>query len=115
MQKWLPLTFLALALPGTALACEYPERVNVPDGRSASLEEMQTGQKDVKTYMAAMEEYLDCIDKEADDNAADAEDEEMQKQQRAILVQKHNAAVDEMEQVAESFNVQVRAYKEANP
>ena len=92
-----------------SVACEYPQKVEVPDGTTASEEQMITGQRAVKTYMAAMEEYLACLDKETD-----LEDEETSDEQKAILVSKHNAAVDEMESIAQAFNEQVRAYKAAN-
>jgi hypothetical protein len=66
------------------------------------------------TYMAAMEEYLACIEAE-EAQAVDAlgtEVDESAKLQRAELFnKKYNAAVEEMNLVAEEFNIQVRAYK----
>ena len=47
-----------------ALACEYPQRVDMPDGASATKDEMIAGQRDVKKYMANMETYLACIEAE---------------------------------------------------
>jgi len=105
----LPLALFALP----ALSCEYPTRIEVPDGRTATQDNMLEGQQAVKGYMSAMEAYLDCIDKESESLASDG-DEDAEKEQRAILVSKHNAAVDDMEGVADSFNEQVRAYKAAN-
>ena len=90
-------------------ACDYPEKVSVPNGSTASEQEMLDGQRAVKTYMAAMDKYLSCIDAETD-----AKDEETTDEQRAILISKHNAAVDEMEQIAQAFNEEVRAFKAAN-
>ena len=104
------LPLACLALP--ALSCEYPTRIEVPDGRTATQDNMLEGQQAVKGYMSAMEEYLDCIDAESERLAGD--DKDAEKEQRAILVSKHNAAVDEMEKVADDFNEQVRAYKAAN-
>lgn len=111
-----PLLFVALPLAVfavPALSCEYPTRIEVPDGKTASMDTMVAGQQAVKHYMSAMEEYLDCIDKETE-TLVGSGDEEAEKEQRAILVSKHNAAVDEMETVADSFNEEVRAYKAAN-
>src|SRR5210317_1551871 len=51
-----------------ALACDYPQRIDVPNGATATKDEMIAGQKGVKTYMASMEEYLACI--EADEAQA---------------------------------------------
>jgi len=105
----LALPFVLLTVP--ALGCDYPTRVGVPDGSTASEAEMIEGQQTVKGYMAAMEEYLECIDKEGGDVAGD---DDAAKEQRAILISKHNAAVDEMESVADSFNKEIGAYKQAN-
>lgn len=97
-----------------ALACEYPHRADVPDGTTATKEEMIAGQRGIKTYMSAMEEYLSCIETAEQETVAGTDDaDEAGKQQRIEMYnKKYNAAVDEMNLVAEQFNVQVRAYKE---
>lgn len=99
-----------------ALACDYPQRVNVPNGASATKDDMIAGQKGVKTYMASMEEYLTCI--EADEAAAvlglGEVDDDTKRQREEMFNKKYNAAVEEMNLVAEEFNVQVRAYKDRN-
>ena len=53
----LPLLLIASA----SLACEYPKRVVIPNGNTASKEDMIMGQRGVKEYVAAMEIYLECI------------------------------------------------------
>ena len=74
---------------------------------------MLEGQRGVKTYVAAMEVYLECIVDE--EKAAMAAMEDMQpedEQQRAdAMNKKYNAAVDEMERLAAQFNAEVQAYK----
>jgi hypothetical protein len=97
-----------------ASACDYPARTDVPNGNSASKDEMIQGQRDVKLYMAAMEEYLACIETAEQETVAGSDDlDEEQKQQRiAMFNKKYNAAVEEMNLVAEQFNAQVRAYKD---
>jgi len=99
-----------------AFACDYPQRVAVPDGATASKEDMIAGQRGVKSYMASMEEYLACI--EADEaqrvlGLGDVDDE-TKRQQEETFNKKYNAAVEEMNLVAEEFNMQVRAYKDRN-
>jgi hypothetical protein len=89
--------------------CTFPPAINVPDGASATNEKMISGQKSVKAYMGEMEGYLECLDKEG------AALEEETPEQKQIHVQRHNAAVDAMEETAAKFNEQVRAYKTANP
>lgn len=96
-----------------AFACDYPQRVDMPDGMKASKDEMIAGQKDVKKYMANMDTYLACI--EAEEAQAVIElgevDEDMSRQRAEMFNKKYNAAVEEMNLVAEEFNIQVRAYK----
>lgn len=99
-----------------ALACDYPQRIDVPNGVTASKDDMIAGQKGVKTYMASMEDYLACI--EADEAQAvlglGDVDEDTKRQREDMFNKKYNAAVEEMNLVAEEFNVQVRAYKDRN-
>ncbi|MDH3274951.1 MAG: hypothetical protein OEM99_10485 [Gammaproteobacteria bacterium] len=97
-----------------ALACDYPTRANVPDGTTATKEEMIAGQRGVKAYMSAMEEYLSCIEATEQETVAgpDDQDEDAKQQRIDMLNKKYNAAVEEMNLVAEEFNTQVRAYKE---
>ena len=114
MTRLLSFAILSLALSTPlALACDYPQRVKVPNGATATKDEMITGQRAVKEYMASMDEYLACIDKEEKDTLAtmpEISDEERMVRAEA-LVKKHNAAVEEMELVAARFNEEVRAYK----
>lgn len=74
---------------------------------------MLEGQRGVKTYVAAMEVYLECIVDE--EKAAIASMQDIQpedEQQRAdAMNKKYNAAVDEMERLAAQFNAEVQAYK----
>jgi len=96
-----------------AFACDYPQRVDMPNGTTATKDEMIAGQKDVKKYMATMDTYLACI--EAEEAQAVIElgeiDEETSRQREEMFNKKYNAAVEEMNLVAEEFNIQVRAYK----
>ncbi len=102
-----------LFIAPVAFACDYPNRANLPNGATASTEEMLAGQKSVKAYMAAMDVYLACIDTEEENSVAalvDASDDEIARREAAIT-KKYNAAVTEMELIAARFNEEVRAYK----
>ena len=106
------VSLLCLLVSSYALACEYPKRADVPNGSTASKDEMIAGQKSVKGYMAAMEEYLDCIDEEEKSAVETAELSEEERASRdAAFTKKYNAAVEEMEIIAARFNEEVRAYK----
>ncbi len=109
---------VVLGLAGFAAAaqaeCVYPEQdVEMPEGTTATQEEMIAAQKAVKTYMADMEAYLTCLKKELAASAADAEDmdEEAAARREAMFTKRHDAAVDQMHLVGARFNEQVRAYK----
>jgi hypothetical protein len=110
------VTLAILFAAQSAFACDYPQRIDVPNGASASKDDMIAGQKSVKSYMASMEEYLACI--EADEAQAvlglGEVDEDAKRQRADMFNKKYNAAVEEMNLVAEEFNVQVRAYKDRN-
>jgi len=84
--------------------------VAVPDGATASLDEMVAAQGSVRDYMAAMEEYLACLNEEME-----AGGEEAPAEFQALMVTRHNNAVSEMETIAAAFNDQLKAYREANP
>ena len=105
------LAFLTLSIP--AIACDYPESADIPNGSTATREEMLAGQQAVKDYIAAMEEYLACIEEEEQatlETLPDINDEERVNRERALTM-KHNAAVEEMEIVAARFNEEVRVYR----
>lgn len=97
----------------SAFACDYPERVQIPNGTTATKEEMLDGQRGVKTFMADMEVYLECIVDEEKMALAAIEDinPEDEQQREEMLNKKYNAAVDEMERLAAQFNVEVQAYR----
>jgi hypothetical protein len=93
-----------------ALACENPTMPAVPDGATTTMDQLLDAQGKVKTYMAAMEEYLACLNEELEVAGEDAPAEF-----KSLMVTRHNTGVSEMESVASDFNAQVQAYKAANP
>ena len=101
---------LAVTSAGTALACDYPPLVAIPDGETATMDELLAAQNSVREYMTAMEAYLACVNDEREAAGEDAPAD-----YNAIMVSRHNYAVSEMEAVAESFNEQVQAFRAANP
>jgi len=100
-------------------ACVYPKAPDkLPDGATATKEEMIAAQKLVKSYNDDIKAYTDCLRLEhdgqikADESKPDKE--KMTKEQKDELdkveVQKNNAAVDEAEAVTNRFNEQIRAF-----
>lgn len=103
---------LAFSAP-LALACEYPTRVLIPNGNTATKEEMIAGQQGVKKYVADMEIYLACIvdEEKAARNSMENLEPADEQEREDMLNKKYNAAVDEMERVAAQFNAEVQAYR----
>jgi hypothetical protein len=104
------LTAIASGYCFAAAACEAPSPVAMPDGSKATREEMLAAQAQVKAYQAAMNEFVACIDSEGD-----AQGEQAPAEFKSLIVERHNAAVSEMEGVAAAFNEQLRAFRAANP
>ena len=98
---------------GQAFACDYPERVLIPNGNTATKEEMIEGQRGVKQYVADMEIYLECIVEEEKQarNAITELPPEAEQESEDMLNKKYNAAVDERERVAAQCNTEVEAIR----
>jgi len=107
------LSFSIILAASSALACDYPNRVLIPNGNSATKDEMIEGQRGVKKYVADMEVYLECIVEEDKDarNSSDGMTPEVEQERDDLVNKKYNAAVDEMERVAAQFNAEVQAYR----
>jgi hypothetical protein len=107
----LPTAILLFAQTG--FACDYPDKISMVSGSTATKEEMIATQAAVKKYVADMEIYLSCIvDEEKSARAMSSDMELEQEQQREdMLNKKYNAAVEQMERVAADFNSEVQAYK----
>ena len=100
------------ALPALGFACEYPERPALPDGAVASKDDMIAAQTAVKAFLAAIDEYLDCIEQVEKDAIAamDNPDEEAIKRRDELLSKRFDAANEEKFLFGEKWNQQVRAY-----
>src|SRR6516164_2776087 len=114
MKALLAMVLAATAAPVFA-DCPYPQApTKIPDGATATLEDMVAGQKAVGEYQKSINDYTACIDKELDDAIAKGGDK-LKPAQKAdmqrVEAQKHNAAVDQLQAIADRFNEQVKVYK----
>ena len=112
------------AFPAFGFACEYPERPALPDGSVASKEQMIAAQTSVKAFLAAVDEYLTCIEEEEKEAIAalpeiDESDEEAVtgreaeiKRRDDLLSKRFDAANEEKFLFGEKWNQQVRAYND---
>jgi len=115
-----PLTALALCLAaGTAMAqntCIYPRPPDaVPDGLTATFEQMVEAQQATRQFTSDIESYTACLEMELQSMLANPEISDQDKQRLGSMqAQKNNAAVDHAEQMAARFNEQLRAYNGRN-
>jgi hypothetical protein len=106
----------ALAAGNAYAACTYPAPpAKLPDGATATRDEMLAGKKLVTEFDNAIGEYNTCLQKEADEAVAKLTGDDKEKEAKKVEIQKmadqkHNAAVEADEQVATRFNEQLRAY-----
>ena len=120
MKALFAITALA-ALAGPVYAdCSYPPPpAKIPDGNTATMQEMLDGKNAVTQYNKDINAYVSCIKLEHETAVTTAGDK-LTPQQKAdmekIEVQKNNAAVDQLQSVADRFNEQIRIYKaKSNP
>lgn len=98
---------LALAVACTASLPAYADCVlppapsKIPDGSTASEQEMLTAMQTLKEYNGDVDTYTKCLDFEARQNRLSHGEQE----------RLHNSAVDTLQKIAARFNEQVRTYK----
>jgi len=112
---------LKFALAGMALVCSvavhaecvYPKAPDsIPDGKSASEQEMVAAMTAFKQYNTDVNTYLSCLDQETTSKVSEAGGSAGQIVQiKALQSKKHNAAVEELQVKAAAFNEQVRLFK----
>jgi hypothetical protein len=116
MKALLAFAATAALAAGAAYAdCPYPAAPDkLPDGATATLPDMLAGQKAVGEYNKAVNDYVACIDKELQDALAKAGDKikpEQKADMQRVETQKHNAAIDQLQSLADRFNEQVKVFK----
>lgn len=121
-MKSIKYAAFGLALCSTASFagdCQIPDMPELPDGASATMEQMLAGQQAVKAfqtanidYMACMEEALNAAEAAKDEASGDAKDAAEATYQAAL--DSYNLAVSAEEEVAGQFNIEIREYKANN-
>jgi hypothetical protein len=91
----------AASVPARAECVLPPAPSKIPDGNSASEQEMLTAMQTLKEYNSDVDTYTKCLDFEAKQNRMTKGEEE----------RLHNAAVDTLQKIAAKFNEQVRTFK----
>ena len=110
-------TLLACLAAGSAKAtCIYPRAPeHIPDGNTAAFEEMAAAQKAVKQFDEDVTAYNACLDMEMLSYEQSGQFEPNRLLElRAMQAKKNNAAVDEVQAIADRFNEQLRIFNARN-
>ena len=90
--------------PQRISGCEPPAAPKLPDGSTASQDEMLAAQREVRRFIAAAETYLQCLTTVIDDEERGADE-------RNAAVGEHNRMIAAMEQIAAAFNERIRIFR----
>src|SRR5919197_5252632 len=115
MKLLIAIAATAVLSAGTAYAdCSYPTPPDhIPDGNTATLQEMVEAQKAVKEYDKAINAYVACINLEQNNaigklakpgETPTPEQKKAMEAMQRVVVQKNNAAIDQLQSVADRFN-----------
>lgn len=86
--------------------CTAPEAApSMVDGATATLDEMVEIQTAVRAYLDTSDAYVSCL-------AGVLDEDELADGQRPLVIAAHNDTIKAMEDVAEAFNEQVRAFRD---
>lgn len=108
------LLLMLLATPLSARAgCSAPESaVQIPDGGTATRDQMVAAQRAIRAYDTAVKAYGDCLQHELDAKLAIGSGNKQQLE--AQYDRLNNAEVDKLQRLAGKFNDELRAFKAKN-
>ena len=92
----------SLAAPAAFANCRLPPAPSkIPDGATASQQQMVTAMQTIQEYNHDVQTYLQCLNFEVRQNQLSPDNQ----------VTLHNAAIDQLQQIASEFNHQVVIFK----
>ncbi len=92
---------IVTSFPAFADCTLPPPPSKVPNGSTASEQEMLSAMNTLKEYNGDVDVYLKCLDYEVKQNRMSA----------SVRDVKNNSAVSQLQVIADKFNQQVRAFK----
>lgn len=102
--KFAVVAVLGFAANSALADCAFPKAPQeIPDGSSATEDQMKAAMNAFKTYKSELEAFGACLDGEAKDSSSMAA--------KAMQSKKIAAANEEFESKAKAFNEQVRIFK----
>jgi hypothetical protein len=120
MKFLLPLSLLALLATVPALAdCIPPNHtIKVPSAATASKDDMIAVSHELKTWNTEVVDFKSCLDLQQDAAMAALGDKATDDQRNKIAKKYndlYNNEVDKLTDVANRFNIEVKAFKAKNP
>jgi len=123
MNRFAALLALPLLLAlgaGANAACVYPQAPQaLPNGSTATKDEMLAAQAEIKEYSKTVQEvYLPCLESEKNESIAGLDNMDPEYTQKranieSVHAKKHNAALDELQAVADRWSVELKAFSAA--
>jgi len=116
MKVLLPVLLIAAALASPAhAACTAPtNEVKIPNGSTATMDEMLAAKKAIQENNAVVETYTQCLKAEQEAKIA-AGGPDMKDEAKVKISTEYanlqNIEVEKLQKLADQFNVEVRAYK----
>jgi hypothetical protein len=103
----------AVAAQASCIAPEPPR--TIPDGSTATYEDMADAHRMVRAFNDDVRSFTLCLELELKDLVADQRlEEDMKNDLRTLYARRNDAAIDQVEFVAERFNEQLRIFKARN-
>jgi hypothetical protein len=116
MKVLLPVLLIAAAMASPAhAACTAPtNEVKIPNGSTATMDEMLAAKKAIQENNAVVETYTQCLKAEQEAKIA-AGGPDMKDEAKVKISTEYanlqNAEVEKLQKLADEFNVEVRAFK----
>jgi hypothetical protein len=99
----------ALVSTSAFAACEMPSLVaTIPDGTTATEDQLLQVQLQIRDYVAAMDDYIACQNEELNMNGDTATSAYLH-----LMAERIDAARQEVDRIASEFNAQVAAFRSA--
>jgi hypothetical protein len=101
------LVLIGFASPGADAACATPPKAPImPQGATASAEDMKEGHEALQKYVNILQDYQKCEEQQLKDAPPDTKPEVRQQWQANADV-----AIDAAHEIADVYSIQLRAFK----
>ena len=99
------------ALPAAAKECDAPGPAPIiPDGTTATADQMKTTRDAVQAYVNVLQDYQDCLELKIKRAPGGTKAEELQRMRDA-----GNAAIDQAQALGKAYTAQLTAFKARQP